>query len=197
MGWGQHQSVSSRTDAQIVAASLVDPDEFGVVFGRYFAVIHCYVSRRLGQPRADDLAAEVFRIAFTTRSRFDPALGDVRPWLYGIANNVVRQSLRDGQRAESAWSRLKPAVSLSDEAALVERVDAQLAAATLQQALAELHPADREALVLHVVEHLTHAEVASAMGTPIGTVKSRIARARNHLHTTLTTAAATEGASNG
>lgn len=189
--------MSSRTDAEIVAASHVDPDVFAVAFERHFVTIHGYLTRRLGRDHADDVAAEVFRIAFTNRNQFDTDRGDVRPWLYGIANKLVRQHLRTGERAERVWTRIEPAVSLLDETSLVDRVDAQIVTNTLQDALRQLLPADREALVLHVIEYLTYAEVADVTDTPLGTVKSRIARARHQLKDTLATTGLTEGVPHG
>ncbi len=168
-----------------MAASLTDPAAFGDLFERHFATIHGYLSRRLGRARADDLAGEVFRIGFVERAKYDPSRGALRPWLYGIAQNVLRQHLRDGERAERAWSRVGVPSVVVDDVSPIERVDAQLAASRLDAALARLLPTDREALVLHAVEQLTYAEVATVMSSPIGTVRSRIARARNQLRTSL------------
>ncbi|MBI5090335.1 MAG: RNA polymerase sigma factor [Actinobacteria bacterium] len=173
------------TDEEIIAASFDDPPVFGELFERHFTTIHGYLSRRLGRARADDLAGEVFRIGFVERSKYDPSRGGLRSWLYGIANNVLRQHLRDRERAERAWARLGLSSVVVDDVSPVERIDAQLLAARLDAALARLLPTDREALTLHVVEQLTYAEVALVMNTPIGTVRSRIARARNQLRVSL------------
>lgn len=177
---GQQQGMST-VDEDAVARSAIEPAEFGEIFDRYFSAIHAYLTRRLGRTRADDLTGEVFRVAFDARTRYDPAKGGVRPWLYGIANNVVRQHLRDGERAERAWTRLPITAAADDYDQLDDQLDARLQTAILQQALDRLLPADREALILFAVEELTYAEVAAVMDTPIGTVRSRISRARSQL----------------
>lgn len=179
-GCGQHDGVSVGDD-QIVAQSVGDPNRFGVIFDRYFVTIHGYLSRRLGRSRADDLAGEVFRVAFEARARYDSARGEVRPWLYGIANNVLRRHLRDGERAERAWARVTLHMDHTTDERLEDQLDAQLLAVRLQQSLDRLMPVDREALMLFAVEQLTYAEIGVVMATPIGTVRSRISRARSHL----------------
>lgn len=161
------------------------PEDFGQVFDQYFAAIHGYLSRRLGRSRADDLAGEVFRTAYVNLDRYNPQVGAVRPWLYGIANNVMRRHLRDGERAERAWSRLKIPAQQDAFEESDERLDAWQQTSRLQAALEDLHPADREALVLFAVEGLTYGEIAVVMSTPVGTVRSRIHRARARLRVAL------------
>lgn len=190
----------SATDDDIMGHAIGDTSRFGEIFDRYFATIHAYLTRRLDRSRADDLTGEVFRVAFDTRARYDPDLGGVRPWLYGIANNVLRRHLRDGERAERAWARLPAPAHTDDTGRLDEQLDAQLRSALLQQALDRLLPADREALVLFAVEELTYSEIAAVMDTPIGTVRSRISRARSqlraHLEQATTSTIEHEGATN-
>lgn len=177
---GQQQDVSA-TDDKIMAEAAAHPAQFGEIFDRYFATIHAYLARRLGRGRADDLTGEVFRVAFDTLAHYDASRGGVRPWLYGIANNVLRRHLRDGERAERAWTRIPTQIPSDDVDRVEDRLDAQLQSEILQQGLDRLLPTDREALILFAVEQLTYAEIASVMDTPIGTVRSRISRARSHL----------------
>ncbi len=92
-------------DAAVVARSLRDPDQFAAIYDRYFAQVYRYVAGRLGRNVADDLAAETFLVAFRKRGRFDPALGPVRPWLYGIATIVVGQHRREETRKDRALAR--------------------------------------------------------------------------------------------
>ncbi|MEU8140424.1 sigma factor [Nonomuraea sp. NPDC048901] len=73
------------------------------LFDRYFAEIHRYIARRLPTDDADDLAAEVFLAAL--RGRYDPAVGEVRPWLYGIATNLVARHRRTETTRWKALSR--------------------------------------------------------------------------------------------
>ncbi len=160
-------------------------EDFGQVFEQYFAPIHGYLSRRLGRGRADDLAGEVFRTAYVNLGRYNPQVGAIRPWLYGIANYVMLRHLRDGERAERAWSRLAVPTQTDAFEESDKRLDAWKQTSRLQAALDDLHPADREALVLFAVEGLTYGEIALVMSTPVGTVRSRIHRARSRLRVAL------------
>ena len=179
----------SLPDEDVLRRSIDDPDAFGEIFDRHYGRIHSYLARRIGPGRAEDLAGETFRAAFVDRRRFDPAQGEVRPWLYGIAHNVLRRHLRDGERAERAWARLRAWERTPDARGdlddLVERADAALRSATVQRALDRLRPEDREVLVLYAVEELSYAEIAAITGTPIGTVRSRLSRARTRMRSAL------------
>jgi RNA polymerase sigma-70 factor (ECF subfamily) len=173
------------TDAEIMARSRTDPSCFALVFDRYFATIHRYVARRAGTHVADDLAGEVFRIAFERRDTFDPQQDSARPWLYGIATNLLHGQRRAEERRLRALERavaesLVPvAVDAFDHAG--ERVDAMAAAARIAWSMAQLPPVDRDTLTLFAVEGLTYFEVAGALAVRVGTVRSRIHRARCRL----------------
>jgi len=165
--------------------SAVDAQYFSVIFDRYFRTIHGYVARRLGHDGADDLAGEVFRVAFERRQDFDPAASSARPWLYGIAANLMRTRLRSEQRRIRAMQRSLAAhrapESNDDYERSGERLDAATTSLVVAAALLALPERDREALVLFAVEGLTYAEVGEALDLPIGTVRSRISRARSRL----------------
>lgn len=93
------------TDEDVLAESLRLPEAFGELYARHFAPVYRYVAGRLGADAADDLAAETFLAAFRRRTRFDPARGAVRPWLYGIATNLVAQHHRSESRRYAALAR--------------------------------------------------------------------------------------------
>jgi DNA-directed RNA polymerase specialized sigma24 family protein len=82
-------------DATVIERSLTEPDRFALVFDRHAPHIHRYLARRVGQQAADDLVAETFLTAFRKRTRYDPSHPDARPWLYGIATNLVSQHRRE------------------------------------------------------------------------------------------------------
>ena len=86
------------TDAELIARSLADPAEFAGVYERYATTIYRYVARRVGPGEAEALMAETFRIAFEQRASFDPARPVARPWLYGIATNLVARHYRTEAR---------------------------------------------------------------------------------------------------
>src|SRR5579871_2046862 len=91
-------------DASAIARSLRDPEEFAVIFERHFDEIHRYLRRRHPQ-EADELAAEVLAAAFDARGRYR-AMGDsARPWLYGIASNLLAKRRRGERRALRAHAR--------------------------------------------------------------------------------------------
>src|SRR5258706_5091474 len=87
-------------DGHRIASSLERPDEFAVIFERHFDAIHRYIARRLGPGLADDLAATVFAEAFAGRAGFLAHVDDARPWLYGIATNLIRRHRR---RERAGW----------------------------------------------------------------------------------------------
>ncbi len=188
--FGQHGEVSEcdgamMTDAELMVRSRADPRLFALVFDRHFVTIHRYLQRRVGPDVADDLAGDVFRVAFERRDAFDPQQEHARPWLYGIATNLLRGEHRTQGRHLRALQRTAAAtgVRLSADAFehAGERVDAAAMTARLVSAVGELSSGDRDALVLFAVEGLTYREVAAALAVPVGTVRSRISRARSQL----------------
>lgn len=174
--------VEAMADAEVIARALEQPRWFAVVFDRHFVTIHRYLARRVGAG-ADDLAGEVFRVAFERRASFDASFDSARPWLYGIATNLVRRDRRREERRLRAMQRVAARTrSYEDGFDLVdERVDADAAMPSVARAVAQLPDADRDALVLFAVEGLSYDEVAAALDIPVGTVRSRISRARLRL----------------
>ncbi|MGH2863371.1 MAG: RNA polymerase sigma factor [Solirubrobacteraceae bacterium] len=165
-------------DGTAIARSLHDPEAFAEVFDRHFAFVHRYIARRAGRDRADDLASQTFTVAFSHRGRYHDDLGTARPWLLGIATNLMRAGYRGDARAASIVERLsgEPATS-SSAASPAHASSAPQDDGRLTTALARLHPDQREALLLHALGELTYLEVAEALAIPVGTVRSRISRA--------------------
>jgi RNA polymerase sigma factor (sigma-70 family) len=159
------------TDAEAIARSLRRPAAFEAVFERHFAVLFRYLRRRVGADAAEDLVAETFTRAFAARASFDASYADARPWLFGIATNVLRAYLR-------SRTGMAPAAREPDEASDVE---ARLDAAAAVGALRALPPEQREVLLLVAVAESTYEETAQALGIQVGTVRSRMSRARARL----------------
>lgn len=153
------------------------------VFDEHFAEIHRYIARRLSSDLADDLAADVFVAAM--RGVHDPARGEIRPWLYGIATNLIARHRRTELRRWKALSRTPVDETDSHEDETVARVAARSLTSALAGALATLKRADRDVVLLIALGGLTHAEVATALGIPYGTVASRLNRARKQLRAVL------------
>lgn len=158
-----------------------DADAFGLLFQRHGARIHGYALRRTGDVQAaEDLVAIVFLEAWRQRDQVDLHQPSALPWLYGVAANVIRHQHRSRRRHQAALDRLAHLPPRSP--ALVER-QAE-AAADAQRVLAQIQALprrERDVLVLSVWEGLSHAEIAVALDTTIGTVKSRLSRARARL----------------
>ncbi|MEV0613770.1 RNA polymerase sigma factor [Nonomuraea sp. NPDC050404] len=170
------------TDAQVIEASRRHPDRFGAVFDRYFVSIHRYIDVRLGSSAADDLAAETFLRAFRGRERFDLTSSSARPWLYGIASNLVAEHRRGEARRYRALARSAEAEEIgSHDERVVQRVSAAVMQPRLAAGLARLSAGDRDVLLLVACAQLSYDEVAEALGIPQGTVGSRLNRARKKL----------------
>ncbi|GII94719.1 RNA polymerase sigma factor [Sinosporangium siamense] len=178
---------TSLDDAELIQESWRRPDLFAVLYDRYFGEIHRYAAGRLGTQIADDLAAETFLVAFRRRQSFDPSRGDVRPWLYGIATNLLAQHRRSEARRLEALQR-SPAGDVAEDGH-EERVTARVTAASAQGRLASelrrLSDGDRDVLLLVALANLSYEEVAQTLGIPFGTVGSRLNRVRRKLRRAL------------
>lgn len=174
------------TDAAIIERSVREPEHFAAVFDRYYNEIHGYVARRLGQSLADDAASETFLVAFSRRSRYDVTHLDARPWLYGIASNLIARHHRAEQRRYRALARAGvDEVSEGHADRSVVRLDAQARRGPLAAALSEISDADRDVLLLVAWAGLTSEEAGRALGIPAGTARSRLHRARKQLRAAL------------
>lgn len=170
----------SASDAEVITASTVRPEKFGEIFDRHADTLLLFLVRRVGPADAEGLLGDVFRVAFEARSRFDPQRANARPWLYGIASNLLRRHRRSEAR------RLRAAVRWSAEHQWVQpgheaSVDARVALPRVADAVERLPRGEREVLLLFAWEELSYDEVASALEIKVGTVRSRLHRARGRL----------------
>ncbi|MFE4581823.1 RNA polymerase sigma factor [Streptomyces chartreusis] len=177
------QAERVANDADVVAGSLEQPELFARLYDRYAPDIHRYAARRLGETAADDITADTFLTAFRIRARYDRTRPSARPWLYGIAANLIGKQRRAEVRALRALARTghDPVA-----ASWVEDTDSRVAAqGPLADALASLSAGDRHVLLLVAWADLTYQEVAEALDVPVGTVRSRLNRARRKVRTAL------------
>ncbi|TQS40104.1 RNA polymerase sigma factor [Cryptosporangium phraense] len=157
------------------------------LFDRHGSTLLRFLARRVPPAEAEDLLGEVFRIAFERRAAFDPSRGEVRPWLYGIAANLVAKHHRGEARRLRAMARLSPPAPADDPAdRAVAAADAGALRPRLLDGLEALPEGERQALLLFAWEELTYEEIAFALGIPVGTVRSRLSRARARLSEGLT-----------
>lgn len=173
-------------DAAAVEESLQQPEAFAHLYDRYAADIHRYVTRRLGAEAADDVTSETFLVAFRTRRRFHASAASARPWLYGIAAKLIGRQRRSELRMLKAYTRTgwDPVMESWAEHA-DSRVVAQGMHRELAGALAGLSAGDRHVLLLVAWAEFSYQEVADALEIPLGTVRSRLNRARRKIRTAL------------
>lgn len=179
------QGSGDEKDPSALLASRTDPWTFTSLFDDHFGSLHGYLRRRLGEPLAEELAAETFTRAFDARDRYDPEAGSVRAWLYGIAANLVRDHFRAESRRLRAYARAAGRAERHQEPPGDERADASAAMPRVAAALSALRPEEREALLLFAWADLGYEEIAAAVGVPVGTVRSRLSRGRRQIQTLL------------
>jgi RNA polymerase sigma factor (sigma-70 family) len=171
------------SDGAAIVDSLERPEGFAVIFDRHYVAVHRYLSRR-SRAQADDLASMTFVVAFERRGSFRPSSTSALPWLFGIATNLMHERHRVERRERGAISLLGSeqldAVEGSGRAAGDDDH-----ADRLTQALAALDSAQLDVLLLFAWEELSYEEIAEALNVPLGTVRSRLARARAHLRSRL------------
>lgn len=177
------------SDNDIIRRSRDNPGAFSELYDRHAAIIHRYAARRVGEHAADDIMSETFLVAFERRADFDNSRDDARPWLYGIATTLLKKHARLEARA---WKGLVAAgaAELDHDAieALGSRVDAESAVKRLASALKRMPSRDRDTLLLYAWGDLDYEGIAQALEVPIGTVRSRLNRARLTLRASTTRA---------
>ena len=175
------QFTSHSTDAELIHASRTDNEPFCLLYDRYAVRIFRWCAAQAGDV-ASDLTAEIFTQAWISRGSFrDLAGGSAGPWLFGIARNVLRDSIR-AQRAET---RARVRLGLPTEIGVdhgYEAVNERLSLpATTLAALATLPEAQRRALELRVVEELGYEEIARALDIKPALARLRVSRALRRL----------------
>ena len=174
---------SAITDAVVVGRCVKEPAVFSQLYERHGQMVLRYVARRVGVVAAEDLAAEVFVRAFRGRANCRCDHGSALPWLLGVANHVIADHRRVERR------RLQTLQRCATETPTLVRHEHASLAPELAHALRRLPARDRDALLLVVWGELSYLETATALDVPVGTVRSRIARARRRLSAALGQAA--------
>lgn len=162
-----------------------DAEAFGEIYARHARAVHDFCLWRTADPQAaEDAVATVFLEAWRQRDRLDLQTKTAAALLLGIANNIVRGHWRTSRRHRQALTRLRaaaPTEGVEPQSAVIARIDARRHVREAQEAIRSLPRREREVLVLIADRDLSYKETASALGVPIGTVRSRLARARSRL----------------
>lgn len=160
-----------------------DPSAFGALFERHADAVYNHCFRRTGSwSAAEDLASVVFLEAWRRRRDVSLSGESILPWLLAVANNVVRNRDRSLRRHRRLLTKLPPAVVAPDPAdEAVSRVDDERAMRRVLQVFSRLLPDEQDVLALCVWAGLSYTDAAVALGVPVGTVRSRLSRARDHL----------------
>jgi RNA polymerase sigma-70 factor (ECF subfamily) len=173
-------STIAGPDAAVIQESWRDAELFAVLYDRYAASLYRFAYRRVGPEAAEDVVADTFLVAFRRRQQYDVARPDARPWLFGIVTKEIARRRRSEQARYRALARAAEESTVDGHADRVAAgVSAQAARASLAAALARLSPGDRDVLLLIAWGDLTYEEVAQALNIPVGTVRSRLNRARH------------------
>ncbi len=168
--------ISLKREVELIERAKRDPGEFGVLYQRYCPTLLSYVYRRIGDRHAtEDLVADVFVIVMRSLPSYQYRGIPLRSWLYRIATNAVNRWARR-QRRVACLALEADLIDVSSRSTLYDTGDGYL-----QNALLALPPRFQAVLSLHHMEGLSVKETAAIVGCREGTVRSRLARARDAL----------------
>lgn len=178
-----------NTDSDIIRGATERPAEFAQLYDRHAPAIQRFAARRAGSDAADDLLSETFTVAFERRAAYDFDRENALPWLYGIVTTLLKRHRRQEARQ---WKSVQ-----ADPTSLVteqshDALEAELTMRRLKSAMQRMPARDRDALLLYAWADLDYEGVALALDVPVGTVRSRLNRARRTLRAALGRAAAQE-----
>jgi RNA polymerase sigma-70 factor (ECF subfamily) len=173
-----------QNDAEIISASRRRPELFETIFERHYDAVYRFSIGRVGYHDASDVASDTFVRAFDRRDRFRTDRESALPWLFGIAANVARERHRKSVRGLRMLRRTAGMTMREDslfEVDAADRLDALSKRSDLTAALRTLSEDEYQVLMLLAVADFSYADIAEALDIPIGTVRSRIHRARNKM----------------
>jgi RNA polymerase sigma factor (sigma-70 family) len=173
--------MSSPPDSDVIGRSLAEPEAFAGIYDRHAAALLRFLGRRVGAETGEALAHEAFRIAFERRKSFDTSRASALPWLYGIAANLLRKHRRAEARRLRASARMAAGSEAADRRGAAAALQARVLLPRVAEAVDALPELERQALLLFAWEELPYEIIAEALDVPIGTVRSRLSRARGRL----------------
>jgi RNA polymerase sigma factor (sigma-70 family) len=171
-----------ETDAQYIEASFSDPDAFAALFERHAMPLHRYIVKRVGRRDAEDLVGETFATAFRSRRSYDLGRDDARPWLFGIATNLSHHYWRAEGRRRGRHEVANAGSNADDQSdEIVQKLFFESQREPIGEALSKLDNAELDVLLLRAGPGFSYEEISLALGIPVGTVRSRLARTRIRL----------------
>ncbi|SDH03053.1 RNA polymerase sigma-70 factor, ECF subfamily [Sinosporangium album] len=176
---------AGESDSTLIERSLIEPELFAALFDRHSDEMFRYTARRLGPEIAEDTVADLFLVAFRGRAKYDRVHQDARPWLYGIATNLIARQRRAERRRTKAMARVAVERPSSFHDGADDRLTAERFQPKLAKALASLSAAERDLLLLVAWANLTYDGAARALGIPEGTARSRLHRVRSKVRRAL------------
>jgi RNA polymerase sigma-70 factor (ECF subfamily) len=182
-------SATADAIADTTRPEIASEDGFARAYDQHSVAVYRYVASRVGTDAAEDVTAETFAVAWRGRHNYSPLAGTAQAWLLGVATKVIARHREAEQRwlrhSKDAARRLLEPPPNDDLASVDQRLDAEIRRAVVYAALARLPARDREAFLIHVIVGASYDEIADALDIPVGTVRSRINRARNRMQTRL------------
>ncbi len=157
---------------------------FSAVYTEHVDAIYGFLARRVGAQLAEELTAQTFVEALARHDRYDPERGPIGPWLFGIAANLLRRHYRQEERALraiAAYAGRVPTEVDDDEERVASRVVADERWPAVAEALLAMSPGERDVLLLYAWADLPYSAIAAVLDVPVGTVRSRLSRARGRL----------------
>lgn len=160
-----------------------EADAFEALFDLYSRSVYNHAFRLTGNwSTAEEVVSLTFLEAWRRREAVHVLGESLQPWLLGIATNTARNFTRAARRHQAAMSKLAPPIAIPDFAdELADRIDDAARVAAARVAMGRLRRREREVIELCVWSGLEYAAAAEVLGVPVGTVRSRLSRARKRL----------------
>jgi RNA polymerase sigma factor (sigma-70 family) len=180
--------MGTSSDAELLRRCHSEPEAFRLVYDRHARAVHAWLAVRTGSDElALDLTAETFAEAFRVARRFRAGNADARPWLLGIAANLLRETWRS-RRVET---RARERLGILEETRLgaddsmddvIERLDVARHAGGIEVALAALSKPQRRAVELRIERDSSYADIAAALGCSTGSARVLVFRGLRQLN---------------
>lgn len=186
---GSYPDVPHADAIALLSLRAGDRVAFGELFDRYAQLLYRLCRRRCLTPtQAEDAMSVVFLEAWRCRDRMTLVEGSLRPWLFGVATNVLRHQARTLRRHDAALQRFhagtpRSVADIADD--IVEEQATATDAAIALTALGQLTPRERDIAELCLVEGLALSTAATALGISEGAARYRLGRARSRLRRAL------------